>query len=378
MLLYFFIIFSLYYLLVGFFILGWQRITAIPLENNGKHHDFISVVAPVRNEEKNIAGLLQGMERQSLSKDQFELIIVDDHSEDRTVEIINEFIRSSSIGVRLQHHEFYASQNTSPKKSAITQGIAEARGEIIAMTDGDCRVGPNWLESILHAFDREEVKFVSGAVVLEGPDALFSDMQAIEFASLIGAGAAMINFNYPLMCNGANLAFKKSAFNHVNGYHGNTETSTGDDVFLMQKIHKSFPNSVIFLKDRRALVYTDAKESLPSLLSQRKRWASKWNRHLLPFSWLLPVFLFIHYFSFLVGMAGLLFFPSMVWQLTVLIVIKFAIDFIFLKKVLNFCKLQPNIFTYLLCELLYPFYAILFGVIVHFGKFTWKGRTFKK
>jgi hypothetical protein len=71
-------------------------------------------------------------------------------------------------------------------------------------------------------------------------------------------------------------------------------------------------------------------------------------------------------------------YPRMLLHLSALILTKLVVDFIFLKKVLNFCKLRLNIFTFLICEILYPFYAILFGVIVHFGKFTWKARTFKQ
>jgi len=377
MLIYFFIIFSIYYLIVGFFIIGWQTIKVIPTDECKKHPNFISIVVPVRNEENNIANLLTGITSQSLPKDQFELIIIDDQSEDKTVEIVNEFIKDESLNLRLIDNDYNAARKLSPKKSAIMRGVEEARGEIIVMTDGDCRIGTEWLESIQSSFDNDKVMFTSGAVVLQGSNHIFSKIQSMEFASLIGAGAALINLNYPLMCNGANMAFRKSAFRHVNGYEGNMEKSTGDDVFLMQKIHKSFKNSVLFQKDQRALVYTGVQKSISGLINQRKRWASKWNKHLLSFSWFLPVMLFIHYLTFLVGVIALFIFPKIYWQLGILILIKIIVDYIFLKNVMIFCKLRLSNSMFLLSELLYPFYAIFFGVIVHFGKFTWKGRTHK-
>jgi len=377
MLLYFFVVFFLYYLIVGLFILGWHHAGARPVGISKPRTEFISIVVPVRNEEKNIANLLAGIERQSLPKDQFELIIIDDQSEDGTVEIINKFIVSGNVATQLRQRELDAKHQKSPKKSALSMGISEARGEIIVTTDGDCRIGDNWLNSMLDAFDQEEVKFVSGPVALQGSNQIFAQIQTIEFASLIGTGGAMINLSYPLICNGANLAFRKSAFNHVGGYHGNIDTSTGDDVFLMQKIHRSFKKSIKFLKDPRALVYSDVEKSLSSLIHQRKRWASKWNKYLLPFSWVLPVFLFVHYLTFFFAIVALFIFPHIFLTIGIMILIKFVADYIFLKKVMNFCKLRLNISMFLLCELLYPFYVVLFGVIVHFGKFTWKGRSYK-
>src|SRR5213075_2078285 len=120
-------------------------------------------------------------------------------------------------------------------------------------------------------------RFISGPVKLEEGNSLFGKMQVTEFASLIGTGAASIGFGMPNMCNGANLAFEKAAFVAVNGYAGNDKIASGDDEFLMHKIHSQFPGSVCFLKNPKAIVRTNVQQSLSGFLSQRIRWASKWK-----------------------------------------------------------------------------------------------------
>jgi len=339
--------------------------------------DFVSIIVVVRNEEEHLEQLLQSILVQTLPREQFELIIVDDESTDRTLSIAQGFIDKKMLDLKLMPM-MHKEEGASPKKTGITQAVEQAKGEIIAMTDGDCIVGPNWLKTIVWAMMEENIKFISGPVTLEGSSDLLSKIQTIEFSSLVGTGGALISLDYPLMCNGANLAFKNSAFQAVNGYQGNFENSTGDDVFLMQKIHKAYTNSVRFLKDKNSIVSTGAQTSFSDLLQQRKRWASKWNKSLLAFSWALPVFLFVHYVTLLIGFLAIIVQPGNYWSIAILVSIKAILDYIFLKKVMNFCNLRLDFTAYLVSELIYPFYAIFFGTIVHFGKFTWKGRSHKK
>ena len=68
----------------------------------------------------------------------------------------------------------------------------------------------------------------------------------IEFASLIAIGASSLCSGFPNMCNGANLAFTKDAFNQVNGYQGYENVVSGDDEFLLYKVFKRFPTRVRF------------------------------------------------------------------------------------------------------------------------------------
>jgi len=374
MLLYFFIIFLFYYLFIGMMVYGWNTIKASYKRENSGDLPYVSIVVAVRNEEKNIHRLLTCLSEQSMSHDQFEIILIDDNSEDRTAEEISKFKSTAKLNLQLLKNDISPDKLTSPKKNALKKGIEAAKGELIILTDGDCWFEKDWLKSMISAFNNEKTMFVAGPVALKGEGTLLSRIQSMEFSSLMGTGAAMIRYNYPLMCNGANLAFRKLAFYHVDGYEGNETISSGDDVFLMQKIHTSFKNSVSFLKDQRAIVASKPQSSLTSLIHQRKRWASKWNQYQLPFSWFLPVFLFIHYISFLACIVTIAFVPQYVLEISLLMMIKFILDYYMLKKVMDFCKLRFQISIFLLSELLYPFYALIIGILVHFRKYQWKGR----
>lgn len=377
MLFYFFITFTLYYIIIWIFNLGWQN-SGIPKSDESLTSlPFVSVVIAVRNEEKNILKLMDCLADQSLPKNRYEVIIVNDNSTDKTVKIIENFMCSEPTNIQILQSDYQDNQLASPKKYALSKGIELSKGEIIVTTDGDCWFGKGWLKSMTSSFRNEKAMFVSGPVALKGENNLLSKIQTIEFASLIGSGGALINLKYPLMCNGANLAFRKSAFYHVDGYKGNMETMTGDDVFLMQKIHQAYKNSIIFIKKQDVIVNTLIQPTLSALVNQRKRWASKWNKNLIPFSWVLPVFLFIHYLSFLAGLTVILYDFKNYWVVGIFILLKIILDYIFLKKVMVFCKLQYGIWVFLLSEILYPFYALFFGIVVHFGNYTWKDRSHK-
>lgn len=375
MLIYFFVIFSLYYLFIGLMIYGWRRNKAQKNHDITNFHPFISIIIAVRNEEKNISRLLECISRQSIAKDQFELIIVDDHSDDNTRKIIEKSMDSASFNCSLINSDWQENQDFSPKKYALTKGVQASKGEILVMTDGDCWFGKNWLKSMVSPFYHENIMLVSGPVVLKGGKGIFSKIQTFEFSSLSGSGAAMIELNYPLMCNGANLAIRKSAFLNVKGYADNAEETSGDDVFLMQKIHKANKNAIKFMKSSAAIVNTPPQPTISSLINQRRRWASKWDKYLLIFSWALPVFLFIHYISLLAVIILLIYDFTIYWKISAFLLIKFILDYLFLKKVMNFYKLQVDNWIFLVSELLYPFYALFLGIAVHFGDYTWKGRS---
>ena len=372
--LYFFIVFTLYYVFLLLIIYGWhvkvQHTTNEPLLDM----PFTSVIVAVRNEEKNIVRLMKCFEHQTMPRDRFEVLFVDDSSTDNTAAAIEKFVQSSGLKFRLLRNVYHPNLGMSPKKAALQKGIEEAHGELIVMTDGDCWFGKNWLKSMVSPFLQKKVLFSAGPVALRGERNLISKIQSLEFASLIGAGGALINLGYPLMCNGANLAFRKSEFYNVGGYGGFEDKSSGDDVFLMQKIHKLKPGSVAFNMDQLAMVYSYPQRSLSDLIHQRRRWASKWNQYLLPFSWMLAPFLFLHYVTFICCLLAAILSPGFIIKALALIFIKFILDHIFLKKVMDFCKLRLDFRIFLLSEFIYPFYAILIGLAVQFGTYKWKGR----
>lgn len=350
-------------------------LNSINLEENGV---IISVIIPVRNEEKNIRFLLEDLEKQSLSKRFFEIIIADDDSTDDTLQIVNEFQKSTTLNLiinQLQDIE----RNTSPKKRAINSSIKLAKGKLITTTDGDCRVGEKWLETILHFYHQKQPYIISAPVTfLNTGFSISQQAQIIEFASLVGSGACAMLIQQPNMCNGANLTYLKSVFYEVDGFAGNENLASGDDEFLMHKIARKYPEKVMFLKSSEVVVSTHAHQSWQSFYNQRKRWASKWKHYN---NWKisgLAVFIFLSNFSWLWALYLWLFASMAFPQFLLISLLKFSAEFVFLSLILNFLKKNTSIFFIPFVQIIYPIYVTFFGLISQGkGEYVWKDRKLR-
>jgi glycosyltransferase involved in cell wall biosynthesis len=123
----------------------------------------VSIIIPVRNESKNIENLMQCIDNQDYEKNNFELIIVNDSSEDNTVSTIEDFKRTSTLNIIIIDLK-ERSNNSSPKKRAITEALRIAKGELIITTDGDCTMNSKWLSSVVRFYVKTNAYFISAPV----------------------------------------------------------------------------------------------------------------------------------------------------------------------------------------------------------------------
>lgn len=352
----------LYCVFVLYLWLGWER---IGINSNDEFQPSVAVIVPVRNEEKNIAQLLSDLLQQTY-KGKWEIIVVNDHSEDNTVISVNNLSKGS---INLKVLELEQGEG---KKAALVLGIESTDSEIILTTDGDCRVGKRWIEAMVKAFQKD-IHMVSGPVGFVHQIGLFHHMQVIEFASLIGSGAALIGWGKPIMANGANLAFRKSSFEKVQGYSGAT-TASGDDVFLLHKIAHRYPNPIAFAKQADAIVQTLALSNWKAFWLQRKRWASKWKAYSDLLTKGIAVLVFI--LSLGLGILPVLVAFGIVDIFTWLnlLIAKSFFDYFFLISVVRFSGSNMSLTAFFLLQLLHPYYVVL-TALFSFGKtYTWKER----
>ncbi|MCY7351247.1 MAG: glycosyltransferase [Cytophagaceae bacterium] len=330
----------------------------------------LTVIVPVRNEAKNLPHLLADLNAQTYPH--FEVIIADDASSDDTVALARAF----SANFKLQVLSLSDEPSSSPKKRAIHQAIQRATGTLIVTTDGDCRVGSEWLCTLASFYEETGAKLISAPVTFtnRGEDGIFATLQTIEFASLIGSGAVTMALNRPSMCNGANLCYEKTVFEAVGGFAGNEHLASGDDEFLMHKVATRFPGSVQFLKNKSAIVRTEAHRSFRSFYQQRRRWASKWRHYRDARVGVLAVTVFVLNAAPLLG----LFSWAMGWisgtVFLVQLLFKFALEAVFLAQVLRFLKQQKTLRFLPLMQVLYPFYSTFFGLVAQGKGYVWKGR----
>ena len=349
--------------------LTWLRMPTFQVQASG-HSDepFITVVIPVRNEAANLPALLADLNQQTY--DRFEVIVADDASTDDTLGIAQHFpARFPLTALPLTD-----TRVASPKKRAITASIAAARGTLIVTTDGDCRVGPQWLATIAGFYAQTGAKLISGPVTFATEHAPSAYLQTVEGSSLIGSGACTLALGFPTMCNGANLCYEKRVFSEVGGFAGVDHLASGDDELLMHKIARQHPGGVRFLKNAGAIVRTGPHTSWRAFYQQRKRWASKWRAYE---SWgpsVLAVFIFLSnaagplaVVAWLAGGVGGVVAASVV-------LLKVLPEFLFLRQILVFLQKKSAVGWIPPTQLLYPFYVVFFGLAAQGKGFEWKGR----
>ncbi len=369
-----FILLAVYYL---FFLLkiynGLGKITLT--SRNGTQDHFISIIIPFRNESRNILDSIASIEGLDYPREKFEVIYIDDYSEDGSFQLAESAKKASNIRIlRLQD----AIPGRGNKKHALQFGVLNSSGDIIVATDVDCIHHKNWLNTIMNCFD-PETAFVSGPVEFIQTPGLFSKIQSTEFGGLILAGAGMIGAGRPLICNGANIAYRKKVFNEIGGLKDNLHLASGDDEFLMQKIAKETNYKVRFCPEREAVVLTRPSVNLGSFLNQRRRWASKsiFYKDAGLTAGLLLLFLF--YAGLIIQtillLSGYLFFAI---TLFLSLSIKILIEFLILKRGERLFLSKKKTSIFLITELFQVPYIIIAAIAGLSGGFTWKGRNLQR
>lgn len=361
---------------------GWQKTPSfendITLPLIGHEKIVISVIVPVRNEAQNIINLLDSLLMQDFPISCFEVLIIDDYSEDGTSLIVNHF-QTQHTHFPISFIKLTGDKNSSNKKVAISHAVGRAKGELIVTTDGDCTVGAKWLSTIYGFYQQFKPQLISSPVALDYPQHIFDKMQVVEFASLVGSGVATLFWGYPTMCNGANMAYTKEVFLEVGGFEGNIEILTGDDEFLMQKVYQKYPKQVLFLKNQDAIVRTATSLSFKDFYQQRKRWASKWSKHKSLHIYIIAIFIFLYHLLNLFAFYLLLFLPA---NNSILILfhflLKLGVEFVFLTTIHNFLNSGKYWFYILPLQCIYSLYVVLMGIAANFGVYEWKGRKSSK
>lgn len=344
----------------------------LPQPAAGREAPCLSVLIAARNEAANLPLLLADLQQQRLSATAFEVLVVDDHSTDATAELVATAARTSAFPLRLLQLADLPGPVRTGKKAALEAAITQAKGAWVVCTDADCRVLPNWLLAHQQAQDAN-AHFVSGPVLLTGQGALAS-LQGLELAGLVASGAAGILLRKPTMCNGANLSYRRASFVEVGGFTGNAHVASGDDEFLLHKLHARYPAGIRFLKDRHALVRTAAQPTLRQLLRQRVRWASKWQHYRTPAPQQLAVLVLAANVALAAGAMALPWQPALRPWVLGSWVLKLGADVLFLAPVLDFFERRHWLAWVPVLQVAYAPYALLVGLAGLRGGYQWKGR----
>lgn len=364
----------LYVCLVILYRVGWLRQQEFVLSQNYQPATKISVIVPARNEENHISDCIRSIIAQDYPAHLLEIIVVDDHSTDRTPQIIRGIEAKNLRYVELRKHLDNDGEVTAYKKLALATGIAQSTGELIVTTDADCTAGSEWLKHIAAIYERGKPVMVVAPVDFACSSSAVQLFQSLDFMSMQGITAATLRLKLGNMCNGANLAFARSAYDHVGGYQGIDHIASGDDYLLMMKLNKAYPRAISYLKSGEAIVYTPPQPDWRGFLRQRIRWASKSGKY--DDNKMTAVLMLVYLFnlSFLLLLVTAFFDSSYFQVLGIMFVVKTLVELIYLYPVAHFFNKRGQLWIFPLLQPIHILYIVLAGFLGFVGVYQWKGR----
>lgn len=348
-------------------------------ETETKVKEKLSVLIPVRNEAQAITACLDSLAAQDFPSDNFEIIVSDDFSEDYTTHKVLHWAREHpGINLVLVRGEANSKENQG-KKKAIERGIEAASGSIMVCTDADTMHGKFWLRSMVSKFNRREVMMVLGPVGLSGEKGIFQKIQVLEFLGIMGFTAGSANLGSALMCNGANLAYRKQAFMEAGEFTGNSGYHSGDDQFLMMKIRKRYGGkSVVFAEEKEAIVLTSPCGNWNDFMEQRIRWVSKSRGYRDPK--VITAGLLVSGFPFLILVTSLagFFYPWLLLLGIFLWLVKILFEYPLVWLMARFFDKKQLLGYYFSAQVFQFLYSIFVALAGQFSHYSWKGRRLRQ
>jgi hypothetical protein len=278
------------------------------------------------------------------------------------------------INIRLIEPDREKYRDFAYKKACLCSALDQVKFNLILQTDGDCSVGPHWITSFISTYLARNPKLIAGPVVYPAHNCI-EEMLQLDLTSLVGVGAATIQLGLPTMCNGANLFFEKPAFIDAGGYGRFSHYPSGDDEFLLHIFHKNYPGEIQFLKNVQGIVSTKPPASLGEFFHQRIRWAAKWSTFHGLQNIILAVFIFI-FNAVLLSLTLISLFGknNPILILCTVWIIKLLAEYVLLKKILVDLGIRISRICFLVAGILYPLYAVIFGLLANFITPSWKTR----
>jgi cellulose synthase/poly-beta-1,6-N-acetylglucosamine synthase-like glycosyltransferase len=373
-------IFVIYSILILSLSKGFDQLKSPEPKKNPPANQF-SILVPFRNEARNLPDLLNSFMKLDYPMDKIEFILINDESDDESERIIKDFkgLHRTLNLVMIRNQ----SKSDSPKKDALELGVNRASNPWIITTDADCIVPKTWLMALNNFICSDSPKMIVAPVTYFDGKGFLDKFQLLDFLSLQGTtmgsfGLKGKGVSRPFLCNGANLCYEKKAFLDVDGYEGNRDIVSGDDVFLLEKMYNRYPEKVKFLKSEEAVVQTATKGTLRELIHQRIRWAAKTSSYGHAYGKMVGSIVFLAN-TLIIILLILSLFNSFPWvYFGFFFLLKFNLDFILLYKTSSFFNQTHVLRAYFLSSLAYPFFAVFVALLSFRKSFKWKERTFQK
>ncbi len=314
----------------------------------------ITVIIPFYNEEKAIRNLIQSLLQQSLPKESWGVLFINDNSTDETTEVIRKLC-DDRINYRIINN------NGLGKKAALTSGIENVKEGLIVTTDADCLFTPNWLKTISSFYRKHNPDMIIMPVVMSGDKSFWQQFQSVDFMALqmVGAGAALLD--NPILCNGANLAFKKQE----EQVKLNDKYASGEDMFMLEWMKRK-GRDIRYLKSKDVIAKTPGPETVRQLINQRARWISKAGGYSDRSVVLMSILFFgVNIFQLILLIAGVINQAYIVFWL-VFFTLKTISDYSLISLGFSFFDKRTLSSCFILMQFVYPLYMLyvsFYGVV---------------
>lgn len=227
----------------------------------------VSIIVAAKNEEANIAACIESLLLLDYPADKLEVLLVNDHSTDRTKEIMLGYVNSNNV---LKYVEIVRTLGKlKGKTNALAVSIKQATGEIIFTTDADIKVKRTWVKEMLKYYD-DKTGVISGFSTIN-PKNIFWGMQSFDWLVLIGLASGGDGFNHPISCLGNNMSYRKSAYDEVGGYE-NIKFSVTEDFMLLHTIVNKTKWKSKYPANYDMMNETYPCANVKEIYSQKKRW----------------------------------------------------------------------------------------------------------
>jgi len=333
---------------------------------NGKEYSNVkflnfSIIVAAKNEGSNISKLISTLKNQNYPENNYEVIIVDDSSNDNTFHLAQKLTNGlENFTVNGATNKKYKG-----KRGALDYGISLAKHPIIAITDADCVPEVNWLLCLSPKFNAG-CDFAFGIAPFYQNNKLVNKVSCYENFrnSLLAISAA--NYGLAYTASARNFGFKKDAFEKMDGYKNTTETISGDDDLLLREAVKK-GLKVCTLTSPGSYVYSETKKTFKEYFSQRARHTQ--TSFYYPFKQKLFLALW-HLMNLLFVFSPAFIFINKIFILPFLIKILFdTANAVIYQRKFGYRFL---IIEVIYLQLIYEIFLIVHFIKANFGKIEWK------
>jgi len=337
-----------------------------------------SVVIPARDEESSVTKCIESIINGTYPAELYEIIVVDDHSTDNTAKIVKQLSQKYSNVKLLQLAEVLQNQKLNAyKKKAVETGIAHAQNDWIVTTDADCILPDKWLNNFDSYIQQHNDVWIAAPVRFKTKKTWISIFQSLDFLSLQGITAASVSAGVNVMCNGANLCYRKNVFYEAGGFTGIDNVASGDDMLLMKKIQNLYPHNIGYLFSKSSVVLTASMPDWKSFINQRIRWASKSTQY--KDKKIFAVLLLVYFFNLMLLILPFFSFLDihilLYWLLFV--GVKILAEIRFMYHITAFFKQRGLLKYFPFMQPIHIVYTVIAGWLGKFGSYQWKGRHVK-